>query len=148
MKYREVLKDAGERILIVVLDPEEEVIKTISAFARDQGLTAAGLTAIGAFRSATVGWFDFAERDYRKIPIDEQCEVLTILGDIAVADDGGTSLHMHCVLGLRDGTTRGGHLLSGYVHPTLEVMITETPAVLRRTARPELGIALIDPEQE
>jgi len=147
MKFRQVLKDAGERILIAVLDPGEEVKKTITNLARDQGLTAASLTAIGAFRSATVGWFDFAQKDYRRIAVDEQCEVLTILGDIAIVDDGGPSLHIHCVLGLSDGSTRGGHLLEGYVHPTLEVVITETPAVLRRTVRPELGIALIDPDK-
>jgi len=147
MKVRQVLKDAGERILIAVLDPGEEVKEALTNLSRDQALTAASLTAIGAFRSATVGWFDFAQKDYRRIPVDEQCEVLTILGDIAIADDGGPSLHMHCVLGLSDGRTRGGHLLEGYVHPTLEVVITETPAVLRRTVRPELGIALIDPDK-
>jgi uncharacterized protein len=48
------------------------------------------------------------------------------------------------VLGLADGTTRGGHLLEGRVFPTLEVVVTETSAELRKVMRPELGIALID----
>jgi uncharacterized protein len=51
---------------------------------------------------------------------------------------------MHAVLGLSDGTTRGGHFLKGIVRPTLEVTVVETPAHLRRHKRPELGIALID----
>ena len=38
-----------------------------------------------------------------------------------LADDGKPSLHLHAVLGLRDGTTRGGHFLKGIVRPTLEV---------------------------
>jgi len=79
----------------------------------------------------------------RRIPVDEQCEVLSLIGDIASGDDG-PSLHAHVVLGLADGTTRGGHLLEGRVFPTLEVVVTETPAELRKVARPELGIALID----
>ena len=54
---------------------------------------------------------------------------------------------MHTVLGLSDGTTRGGHLLEGKVFPTLEVMVTETPAELRKVLRPEIGIALIDLDQ-
>jgi len=77
--------------------------------------------------------------------VAEQCEGLSLLGDIATGDDGKPSLHLHAVLGLRDGTTRGGHFLKGLVRPTLEVTIVETPAHLRRRKRPELGIALIDP---
>ena len=52
----------------------------------------------------------------------------------------------HTVLGLRDGSTRGGHLIEGYVRPTLEVTLTETPAHLVRKKKPELGLALIDIE--
>jgi predicted DNA-binding protein with PD1-like motif len=48
------------------------------------------------------------------------------------------------VLGLSDGSTRGGHLLEGIVRPTLEVMVAKTPAYLRRKKKPEFGIALID----
>jgi predicted DNA-binding protein with PD1-like motif len=66
------------------------------------------------------------------------------MGDVAVGDDGKPSLHVHIVLGLADGSTRGGHLLAGTVRPTLEVILTEVPSTLRRRKRPELGIALID----
>nr|WP_293380334.1 hypothetical protein [Phenylobacterium sp.] len=48
------------------------------------------------------------------------------------------------MVGLSDGSTRGGHLLNAVVKPTLEVTIVETPAHLRRRKRPELGVALID----
>ena len=41
-------------------------------------------------------------------------------------------------------SARGGHLLEGLVFPTLEVVVTETPAELRKVMRPDLGIALID----
>ena len=70
--------------------------------------------------------------------------MLSAIGDVAVADDGKASLHVHIVLGLSDGSTRGGHLLEGRVRPTLEVLVTETPSKLRRRKRADLGIALID----
>jgi hypothetical protein len=54
------------------------------------------------------------------------------------------SRHIHIVLGLADGSTRGGRLLAGTVRPTLEVVLTEVPATLRRKKRADLGIALID----
>ena len=50
----------------------------------------------------------------------------------------------HAVLGLSDGTTRGGHLLEGLVWPTLEVVIRESPTPLHKTNRPEIGLPLID----
>jgi hypothetical protein len=91
-----------------------------------------------------VGWFDTETRKYNPIPVKEQCEVLSLIGDIATGDDGKPSLHAHAVLGLRDGTTRGGHLMEAMVRPTLEVTVVESAAHLRRKKRPELGLALID----
>ena len=143
MQSRLVWQDAGERTFVLVLDAGEEAFAAITAFAARSNLAGASLTALGAFERATVGWFDLAKRTYRPIEIDSQCEGLSLLGDIAT-DDGKPSLHMHAVLGLSDGTTRGGHFLKGIVRPTLEVTIVETPARLRRRKRPELGIALID----
>jgi hypothetical protein len=144
MKAKVVSDDAASRIHIVVLDAGEEAFAALTRFANDAGIAAASLTAIGAFQQATVGWFDLAKRAYKKIEVNEQCEVLSALGDIATGDDGKASLHVHIVLGLSDGSTRGGHLLAGTVRPTLEVVLTETASKLRRKKRADLGIALID----
>ena len=138
-----LIDNAEDAVYVTVLDPGEEAVAVLSGFARDQKLTAAQVTAVGAFELATVGWFDRSARKYQPISVDEQCEVLSLLGDVAVGSDG-PQLHLHAVLGLSDGTTRGGHLLSGLVWPTLEVIIREAPAELRKTDHPELGIALID----
>lgn len=144
MKSKLVAQYGGERTFVLILDPGDEAFSAISRFAAEERLSAASLTALGAFSKATVGWFDLDTKSYRKIPVDQQCEVLSALGDIAIDDQGKPSLHMHVVLGLCDGTTRGGHLLDGAVQPTLEVTLIETPAHLRRKQRPELGLALID----
>jgi uncharacterized protein len=144
MKSTVVSAGAGSRTTVVVLDSGEEAFATLTRFADATGISGASLTAIGAFESAVVGWFDFATRSYKKIRVDEQCEVLSAIGDVATGDDGKASLHVHVVLGLSDGTTRGGHLLEGKVRPTLEAVIEETPAGLRRRRRSDLGIALID----
>lgn len=144
MKSKLVATAGGERTFVLVLDSGEEAFKTISTFAARESLDAASLTAIGAFERAVVGWFDLATKTYRKISVDEQCEVLSAVGDIARDDAGKPSLHMHVVLGMCDGSTRGGHLLEGMVRPTLEVTLVEAPAHLRRKQRPELGLALIE----
>ena len=142
MKVR-VVEDADVVTYVTVCDPGDEAVSALTQFARDQDLEAAQITAVGAFERAVVGWFDRAAKQYRHIPIDEQCEVLSLIGDVAVGQDG-PAVHAHVVLGLADGTTRGGHLIEGRVFPTLEVIVRETPAQLRKVARPDLGIAVID----
>src|SRR3954454_5390429 len=144
MQNKLVADDPGGQVHVVILDSGEEAFAALTRFANDEKITAASVTAIGAFERATVGWFDFASKTYKKIEVDEQCEVLSAIGDVAVGDDGKASLHVHIVLGLSDGSTRGGHLLAGTVRPTLEVVVTDVPAKLRRKKRADLGIALID----
>ena len=144
MKSKRVGADQDAQVHVVILDAGEEAFATLGRFANEAKISAASLTAIGAFERATVGWFDMASKSYRKIEVNEQCEVLSAIGDVAIGDDGKPSLHVHIVLGLADGSTRGGHLMAGTVRPTLEVVLTEVPSTLRRRKRPEHGIALID----
>ena len=138
-----IVEDADVVTYVVVCDPGDEAVSALTQFARSEQLEAAQITAVGAFERATVGWFDRAARDYRRIQVDEQCELLSLIGDVATGQDGPV-VHVHAVLGLSDGTTRGGHLLEGHVFPTLEAVVTETPARLRKVMRPDLGVALID----
>jgi predicted DNA-binding protein with PD1-like motif len=148
MKSTKVAGDAGFETRVVVLNSGEEAFAALTKFANDAQLTAASLTAIGAFERATIGWFDFEKKAYKTIEVGEQCEVLSAIGDVAIGDDGKASLHVHVVLGLSDGATRGGHLLAGAVRPTLEVVLIDTPSHLRRKKKPDLGIALIDLEAD
>ena len=138
-----IVQDADVVTYVVVCDPGDEAVNALARFARAERLEAAQITAVGGFARATVGWFDRATKRHQPIPVDQPCEVLSLLGDVAEGEDG-PSLNMHVVLGLADGTTRGGHLIEGEVFPTLEVVVTETPAELRKVMRPDLGIALID----
>ncbi|HET7886769.1 MAG TPA: PPC domain-containing DNA-binding protein [Bradyrhizobium sp.] len=138
------IESGANRVFVLILDDGEEVFKAITAFANRERIEGASVTAIGAFSEAKVGWFDLAAKTYKPIGIGEQCEVLSLIGDIAQGDDGGASLHLHAVLGLQDGSVRGGHLISAKVRPTLEVTITETVEHLRRKKRSDLGIALIN----
>ena len=88
---------------------------------------------------------ELGHQNLRAIRVDEQCEVISIVGDVAKDESGKPSMHLHGVLGLKGGRTVGGHAQKLHVRPTLEVVLTETSAHLRRKRRPDLGgIALID----
>ena len=127
----------------VVLDTGDEVIRELGNFVREQEVEAASVTAIGAFSRAVLGYFQWETKQYKKIPVDEQVEVLSLLGDVAVGDQGPT-LHLHAVLGRADGSVVGGHLIEAHVRPTLEVILIQPPSYLRKRKDPETGLALID----
>ena len=121
-------------------------MRELGRIVREQKIEAASITAIGAFERAILGYFDWETKEYKRNPVEGQVEVLSLLGDVAVSDEGPT-LHLHAVLGRHDGSTLGGHLLEGHVRPTLELTLIEPPAHLRKRKDPETGLALIDLER-
>lgn len=144
MKSNLLHESDGRRTFMLVLASGDEAIACLTAFAREQRLHASHFTAIGAFSSAVVGYFDWEKKDYRRVPISEQVEVLSLIGDVTVGQDA-PKVHAHVVVGKQDASAHGGHLLEGRVRPTLEIVLTEAPAHLKRKHDPESGLALIDP---
>jgi predicted DNA-binding protein with PD1-like motif len=138
------LVDRPERTYALVFETADEPVGLLTRFALDRRISAARFTAIGAFSEALLGYFDWEAKDYRRIPVAEQVEVLALVGDIAL-DKGKPKVHAHAVLGKRDGSACGGHLLEARVRPTLEVVLTESPVHLVREYDPESGLALIRP---
>lgn len=139
-----LIQDGREKTFALVFDTGEEVVAGLLQFARDHRLTGAHLTAIGAFERVTLGFFDVTKKDYTRIAIREQVELMSLVGNIAQDDKGDPKLHAHVVVGKSDGSAHGGHLLDAYVRPTLEVVVVEASRHLRRTMRGEFGLALLD----
>lgn len=137
-----LLNATGERTFALVFETGEEPMALLQQFARDEGVAAARFTAIGAFSEATIAYFDWDRKAYDCIPITDQVEVLSLIGDIAL-DGDQPKVHAHVVLGTRTAHARGGHLMKATVRPTLEVMLEESPRHLRRVHDPASGLALI-----
>jgi predicted DNA-binding protein with PD1-like motif len=133
----------GQRTIAVVFGDGDDVMSGLQNLARTEQLTAASFTAIGAFERVVLGFFDVSQRDYRRIALSEQVEVLTLAGNIA-ASGGEPKVHAHVVVGRSDGTAHGGHLLEARVRPTLEVVVVESPAHLRRTVDAATGLPLLN----
>ena len=142
-----LLHGGTTRTFALVFETDDEVMAGLQAFAREQDLAASHFTAIGAFREVTLGYFDWTRRDYHRLALDEQMEVLSLIGDIT-REGEKPQVHAHVVLSRSDATTRGGHLFAGRVRPTLEVVLTESPGHLRRRFDPAAGLALIDLDAE
>ena len=133
--------NAGERTIALVFDTGEEPMTLLARFAEEHNVDAARFTAIGAFSDVVVAYFDWDKKDYLRIPIREQVEVLALVGDVAFSEK--EKIHAHVVLGKRDGTAHGGHLVEAHVRPTLEVILTESAGFLARRHDPSSGLALI-----
>jgi predicted DNA-binding protein with PD1-like motif len=144
VRAKELDSQGGQRTFAVIFDTGDEVTRGLLEFARQHAVAGAYFTAIGAFRDVTLGYWRWETKEYERIPIREQVEVLSLTGNVALSPDGTPKVHAHVVIGKADGSAHGGHLLDGHVRPTLEVMLVEPPRHLRRTHDAATGLALID----
>jgi uncharacterized protein len=138
-----ILNEGERKSFILIFDEREEVLEELTRFANDAHLNAAEFSGLGALSDAVLGFWDVDARDYHRIHVREQVEVLTFVGNVTT-EDGKAKIHPHIVLGKRDGTAHGGHLLEAHVRPTLEVIVTEAAAHLKRRADEASGLPLID----
>jgi predicted DNA-binding protein with PD1-like motif len=145
MKFKLVHTSPGERVYAIIFSKGDEVISGLTDFARQNHISDAHFTAIGACESALLAWFDIPQKNYRPIPVNEQSEVLSMTGDIA-SFLGQPIVHAHSILSRPDGTTRGGHTFELHVNPTLEVFLTADDIPLGKVQDPG-GLKLIDPAQ-
>lgn len=133
----------GQRVFALIFETGDEPMSCLADFARKERITGASVTGIGGFSEATLAYFDWEKKEYEKIPVGEQVEVASLIGDIGVEGEDKPAIHIHLVLGRRGGQAVAGHLLNARVRPTLELMITESPFGLRRRKDPESGVNLI-----
>jgi uncharacterized protein len=139
-----LLRDGPEKTFAVLLDQGDEPVSALLQFVRDHKIAAAHLTARGGLQRVTLGHFEPSAKEYKRVAIDEQVEVLSFLGDIARDEKGQSQLHAKVVVGKSDGTACGGHLFEASVRPTMEIVVVESPWELRRRVREDVGAALLD----
>jgi predicted DNA-binding protein with PD1-like motif len=147
MKVKLISTGEGPKQYAVIFSAGDEAYSGLLDFAEKCHVTSAHFTAIGALSRVVLGWFDPQKKMYRQNPIDEQVEVATMMGDFALYQ-GKPSLHSHIVVGRRDGTANGGHLIEAIVSPTLEVFVTVDPVPLGKKYDPSSHLTLIDPDSQ
>jgi uncharacterized protein len=128
MQYREM--PAG---FFLVVERGEEVLEAITRFATETGLRAAGFHGIGAVDRLTLGFYDPAARSYERASWEEDLEVASLVGNLAVVD-GGPFPHVHGVFGRRDFSSLAGHVFEAFVSITLEIAVVTAPDPIQRQA--------------
>jgi uncharacterized protein len=109
MNFRQI--DESPKTFILVFKTGDELADGLLQFAKEQKLSAASFKAVGALSSVRLGWFSWETKRYEpSVTLDEQVELLSLIGDVALKD-GEPVVHAHAVIGKKDGTAQGGHLL-------------------------------------
>jgi predicted DNA-binding protein with PD1-like motif len=141
MRYKQIAEEPTTFALI--METGDEIQERLQEFAVSKKLAGSSFKAIGALSYVKLGWFNWQTKKYEvAVELEEQLELLALTGDIAVKD-AEPQVHAHLVVGRRDGTAHGGHLMKGRVRPTCEVILTESPEHLEKHFDPESGLALI-----
>ena len=146
MQSKLVSEKAGEKVYAVIFQRGDEILSGLTDFAIQNKITSAHFTGIGAIKDATLGWLDLDAKAYHPIHVDQQVEVLSMIGDVANFN-GKPVVHAHMVLGKRDGSTVGGHLWEAHVNPTLEVFVSVDAEPLQKKLDEQSGMKVIDPKQ-
>jgi predicted DNA-binding protein with PD1-like motif len=127
---------------VLVLHTGDDALRAITEFAVSNRIEGGTFSAIGAFENATIAYWNWDTKEYEHIEVAEQVEVLSLNGSVARAGDD-PKLHAHVILGRRDGSTIGGHLIRATVRPTLEVFLVDLGTRLTRTRDKATGLWLL-----
>jgi predicted DNA-binding protein with PD1-like motif len=104
-----MLEGLAEKTFAIIFDTGDEVASGLLGFAKEHSVKAARFTAVGAFSDVMLGYFSWETKEYEKIPVREQVEVLALVGGVALKGNE-PQVHAHVVVGKRDGTAHGGAL--------------------------------------
>jgi predicted DNA-binding protein with PD1-like motif len=126
VKVKLISDNGTTKVYFLVFAAGDEIMSGLNEFAQKYNVKSAHFTAIGDATSAKIGWYDGSKKMFKVNAINQQSEITSLIGDIAIFNDKPV-VHIHINLAGEDGTVRGGHLLEAFVAPTLEVMMTVEP---------------------
>jgi uncharacterized protein len=131
------------KTFVLIFETGDELLTGLKNFAVKNKLSGSSFKAIGALSGATLGWFNWETKQYEvAVELNEQIELLSLIGDVAL-ENSEPRIHAHMIVGRKDGTAHGGHLIEARVRPTCELVLTESPVHLQKRIDPDSGLALI-----
>jgi hypothetical protein len=113
MEYKINKQSIGE-VIWLKISYGEDLAEKISAFCSDQGIKSAYVSAIGALKRASIGYYDQKERKYVGKMIEKPLEIASFTGNVSLKD-GKPFLHAHICLADEEGAVLGGHLNEGNI---------------------------------
>jgi hypothetical protein len=113
-----------ESEIVVRLEDGEDIHERLQSLGLTAGVIVSG---IGMLRDVTLSYWNGHE--YVQHRVEGPAELLSLQGNFSLKDDE-PFVHMHAVLGLEDGSVRGGHLMNATVNETNEIVVRKIPGVV------------------
>ena len=139
MKYRHVKPSR----YWIVLERDEEIIETLKKFALEKNIKGASIAGIGTLKDPQLGFFDLEKKEYAKKVIEGDFELLALNGNISLFE-GDTVVHIHTLISDSEFKSYGGHLFSGKITGTGEVIIETLDESIQRKHNKDENLNLID----
>jgi uncharacterized protein len=137
-----IFQRIGER-LCVRLESGDPLVESLTRLLAAESIGAAAVSGLGAVRKVRVAFLDVDKKEYEAHEIEEQMELVSLVGNAALRDDT-PFLHLHATLGRRDLSLFGGHLQEAVAHPTVEVWLAPEKEAIRRSFDENIGMAVMD----
>ncbi|EDY36429.1 conserved domain protein [Aciduliprofundum boonei T469] len=102
------------RTFLFRVPEDEELVSYVNKFCDKNGIKMATLSAIGSLKKAKLGYFDISKGKYEEIAVEDVHELLLATGNVSIKE-GKPFSHIHAILGYKDGSVKGGHLLKATV---------------------------------
>lgn len=137
-----VKKNEVSEVLVVKLEKGEDLLEALSSIVKKENIKAGFFTGIGALNKVKMGIF--VEGKYEEITIEDELEIVSLLGNVSLKD-GKPFVHAHITVSRRDGTAFGGHLLPGsIISVTCEIFLVKLKESLERRFDEELKLYLLN----
>lgn len=109
----------------VAFSTGDEILSGLTDLAIKHKITSGYITGLGGLSKALLGFGDPAINAFNRIPVDEKCELVSLVGHIQ-SRDGVPTVHLHAVVALKDGSTKAGHVFEAHVTPIAEISVVAT----------------------
>jgi predicted DNA-binding protein with PD1-like motif len=127
------------------IEPGEEIMAAIKAFAEKEAIAAAHISGLGAAAAVELAYYNLETKEYERTTITEDLEICSLNGNIGVNEKGDTIVHLHGVFGRQDLSTIGGHIFSCTVSGAGEIHLVAMPGSINRAYHESTGLTLMCP---
>jgi len=129
--------------VIVRLEKGEQIIQSLEQIANNHQITNAAISGIGSIENPILAHYTVTTKKYLEKPFTGIYEVISLLGNISHGEQKPL-VHTHCTISDEDMQAFAGHLVSGTVSATMEIILTLFPSAFGKKMNEEIGLKLLD----
>ena len=127
----------------VRLEKDEEIITALTQAMSSAQINGGFFYGLGVGKNLELGYFDAHKQGYTKKLFPDEYEFTSFLGNVSIVNDEVT-IHCHVTITDAQFNAYGGHLFSGTVPATLEVIIIPFTKPLTRSKDHATGLNLLE----